>query len=65
MQKIKEAKLEELGKLFSKKGSERVSRIVAVIPMTEDVNPLNMVEKMLQSVGIECVGETTGVRTAE
>lgn len=53
----KKDKLEELGKLFSRKGAERVDRVVAVVPLTSDVEALDMVEQLLAAVDIECVGE--------
>ena len=64
MQKKKESALEEMGKLFGRKGIDKVSRIVAVVPMTGDVNALEIVEKLLEAVGVDCVGEGA-VRTAE
>lgn len=61
----KKDQLEELGKLFTKRnGAERVSRVVAVVPLTKDVSALEIVEQLLAAVGVESVG-TGAVRTGE
>ncbi|KAK4700449.1 pre-rRNA-processing protein TSR1, partial [Phenoliferia sp. Uapishka_3] len=57
MQDKKRALLEDVGRIFSRKGAERVSRVVAVVPLTGDVDALEIVEQLLASVNVDCVGE--------
>lgn len=57
MQGKKHAALAEVGALFSRRGGDKVQRVIAVVPLTSDVNPLEMVQQLLQSVGVECQGE--------
>lgn len=64
MQDKKRALLEDVGRIFSRKGADRVSRVVAVVPLTGDVSALEIVEQLLASVDVECVGEGA-VRTGE
>lgn len=64
MQAKKEAELESLARLFTRKGSDKVQRVVAVMPMTDDVDPEKVVQQLLESVGVECSG-TGAVRTGE
>lgn len=64
MQAKKQDQLEEMGKLFARKGADRVSRVIAVVPLTDDVDALAIVEELLKAVGVECVGEGA-VRTGE
>lgn len=66
MQDKKQAALAEVGALFSRKGAsgERVQRIIAVVPLTNDVSALELVEQLLGAVGVECQGEG-GYRTGE
>lgn len=60
----KRGELEELGQLFSRKGEEKVARVVAVVPMTGDVVASQVVEQLLAAVGVVGTGEH-GMRTAE
>jgi len=64
LQLKKEAELESMAKLFTRKGTDKVSRVVAVIPMTDDVDPAEIVAQLLASVGVDCNG-TGSVRTGE
>lgn len=56
-QKKKETSLVEMSKLFSRKGIDKVQRIVAVLPMTKDLVPEEMVKSLLKSVGVQMGGE--------
>lgn len=60
----KKLEMEESGKLFSRKGNERVQRVVAVVPLTEDVKAETIVERLLEAVGVEMTGEG-GYRNGE
>ncbi len=64
LQAKKEAELETMAKLFMRKGQDKVARVVAVVPMTDDVDPAGMVSNLLGSVGVDCNGEGA-VRTGE
>lgn len=56
--------LEDVTKLFNRKGAEKVQRVIAVVPLTNDVSAEEVVEHLLQSVGVEVQGEG-GYRTGE
>ena len=64
MQGKKLAALEDVGRIFSRKGADRVSRVVAVVPLTGDLSALEIVEELLKSVDVECEG-AGAVRTGE
>ncbi|KAL8280521.1 hypothetical protein RQP46_007169 [Phenoliferia psychrophenolica] len=64
MQGKKLAALEDVGRIFSRKGADRVSRVVAVVPLTGDLSALQIVEQLLKSVDVECEGEGA-VRTGD
>lgn len=64
MQGKKLAALAEVGALFNRKGSDRVQRVIAVVPLTSDVSALQIVEQLLEAVGVECRGDG-GFRTGE
>lgn len=64
LQEKKQAALEEVGKIFARKGADRVSRVVALVPLTADVDPAELAEQLMRGVGLQCVG-AGAVRTAE
>lgn len=56
--------LEDVTKLFNRKGAEKVQRVIAFVPLTDDVSAEDVVAQLLQSVGVEVQGEG-GYRTGE
>ncbi|KAM0746299.1 DUF663-domain-containing protein [Meredithblackwellia eburnea MCA 4105] len=60
----KKAGLEDAARIFTRKSNDKVARIVAVVPLTDDVEPANLVEQLLASVGVQSAGNQL-VRTAD
>ena len=64
---LKMAKLDQvdhLNDLFTRKGSHKVQRVVAVVPLTPDVEASDLVDGIAQALGVETFAEP-GARSAE
>lgn len=64
MQLKKRAELDEQSKLFTRKGADKVQRVVAVVPLCDDIDALDIIQDLVGAVGIELTGEG-GYRSAE
>lgn len=64
VQHNKRAELDEQSKLFTRKGQDKVQRVVAVVPLTNDVDALDLIEDLIGAVGLQLTGEG-GYRSAE
>ena len=64
MQLKKRAELDEHSKLFTRKGADKVQRVVAVVPLCDDIDALDIIQDLVGAVGVELTGEG-GYRSAE